>query len=425
MMRVSLTSALAGAAASVLIAMAPASADTTLKLTEVITSPERTETLKSIVKTFEDANPGVHVEITSLPWGQAFEKFAVMVSAGDTPDVVEMPDRWQSLYANGGKLENLEPYLATWDHTAGLNDRALQMGRSVKNTAYALPYGFYLRALFYNKALFKAAGLAGPPKTMDEFAADAKAVSALPGKSGYCLRGGPGGLNGWVMFGATQAGTNLFFEADGTSTFTDPGWVKGIAWLVDLYRSGGAPKDSVNWGFNEIVAGFYSGTCALLDQDPDALIAIAERMKAEDFGVTPMPKGPSGKAFTTIGYASWSMFASSRHKDLAWTLIATLDGPEGNIAWNKRTGALPIYKAAEHDPFYAGDQFKGWFEELADPDVVPTIMPTYLPGFAYFADSLAVKSSQQALLGQISPDDVARQWADYLTKQQKKFLSSK
>ena len=418
-------SLLAGAAVSALHWLGPARADTTLKLTEVITSPERTETLKSIVKTFEEANPGTHVEITSLPWGQAFEKFATMVSAGDTPDVVEMPDRWQSLYANTGKLENLEPYLAKWEHTGDLNDRALQMGRYVKNTAYALPYGFYLRALFYNKTLFKAAGLDGPPKTMDEFATDAKKIASLPGKSGYCLRGGPGGLNGWVMFGATAAGSNQFFKDDGTSTFTDPGWVKGIAWLVDLYKSGAAPKDSVNWGFNEIVAGFYSGTCAMLDQDPDALIAIAERMKPEEFGVTPMPKGPSGKAFTTIGYASWSMFASSQNKDLAWKLIAALDGPEGNIAWNKRTGALPIYKAAEHDPFYAGDQFKGWFEEMADPDVVPTVMPTYLQGFAYFADSLAVKTSQQALLGQISPEEVTRQWADYLTKQQKKFLSSK
>src|SRR4051794_16211844 len=135
-------------------------AQTTLKLTEVITSPDRTETLKEIVKTFEDANPGVKVEITSLPWGQAFEKFATMVSAGDTPDVVEMPDRWLSLYANNGMLESLEPYLAKWEHTKELNDRALQLGRYVKNTAYGLPYGFYLRALFYNKKLLADAGVA-------------------------------------------------------------------------------------------------------------------------------------------------------------------------------------------------------------------------------------------------------------------------
>ena len=80
------------------------------------------------------------------------------------------------------------------------------------------------------------------------------------------------------------------------------------------------------------------------------------------------------------------MFANSKSKDLDWQLIAVLDGPEGNIAWNKRTGALPIYKAAESDPFYKGDQFKGWFNELSDKDVVPLVMPTYVPGFAYFAD---------------------------------------
>jgi multiple sugar transport system substrate-binding protein len=412
------------ATASLLLTM-QAQADTNLKLVEVITSPERTETLKAIVKSFEDANPGAHVEIISLPWGQAFEKFATMVSAGDTPDVVEMPDRWQSLYANNGMLESLEPYLAKWEHTKELNDKTLQMGRYVKNTAYALPYGFYLRALFYNTKLFAQAGIAGPPKTLDDFMDDSKKISAIPGKYGYCLRGGPGGLNGWMMFGADMAGSNKFFTDDGVSTAADPGWIKGYSFLTDIYKKGYAPKDSVNWGFNEIVTGFYSGTCAMLDQDPDALIAVAERMNKDDYNVAPMPKGPTGKSFPTLGYGSWSMFSNSKAKDLAWKLIATLDGPEGNIAWNKKIGALPIYKTAESDPFYANPRFKGWFTEIADPDVTPTVMPTYLEEFAYFADSMAPKTTQQALLGQLSTEDMAKQWKDYLTKAEQKFLGKK
>lgn len=43
--------------------------------------------------------------------------------------------------------------------------------------------------------------------------------------------------------------------------------MKGLTFVIDLYKNGYAPKDSVNWGFNEIVAGFYSSTCAFLDQD--------------------------------------------------------------------------------------------------------------------------------------------------------------
>ncbi|MBP2542722.1 ABC transporter substrate-binding protein [Agrobacterium tumefaciens] len=400
-------------------------ADTTLKLVEVITSPERTETLKGIVSKFESANPGTKVEIISLPWSEAFQKFATMVSAGDVPDVMEMPDTWLSLYANNGMLESLEPYLAKWEHTKGLSERTLELGRDVKNTAYMLPYGFYLRAMFYNKKLLEQAGVKEPPKTLDEFADASKKVAALPGKYGYCLRGGPGGLNGWVMFGASMAGSNEFFTKDGTSTFDSPGWVKGLTYVIDLYKNGLAPKDSVNWGFNEIVAGFYSGTCAFLDQDPDALIAIAQRMKPEDFGVMTMPKGPDGKTFPTIGFAGWSIMSASANKDLSWKLVETLEGPEGNIEWNKKTGALPVHKSAEKDPFYASEQFKGWFDELADKNAIPTTMPTYLEEFAFFKDSLVIKTSQEALLGDITPEDLAKQWADYMTKAQQKFLASR
>ena len=223
-----------------------------------------------------------------------------------------------------------------------------------------------------------------------------------------------------MMFDATTAGSAVFFKPDGTSTLSDPAWIKGSQVLVDLYQSGGAPKDSVNWGFNEIVAGFYSGTCAMLDQDPDALIAVAQRMKPDEFGIATMPKGPSGRAYPTLGYAGWSMFKSSQHKDLAWELIAALDGPKGNIFFKNVTGALEIYKSAEDDPFYKGDQFKGWFAELSDKDVVPLIMPTYLPGFGYFADSIAVKSGQQALLGQITLEAMNKQWAAVLTKDKQK-----
>ncbi|HZF33941.1 MAG TPA: sugar ABC transporter substrate-binding protein, partial [Candidatus Angelobacter sp.] len=346
------------------LVVGPAWADTKLQLVEVITSPQRTDLLKQQVAGFEQANPGVTVDIVSLPWGQAFEKLLTMVQGGQIPDVVEMPERWLSLYASNGQLESLEPWLAKWEDTGQLTDRTLQFGRVVKNTAYMIPYGFYIRAMFYNKKLFEQAGLSGPPQTLDEFMTDAQKISAIPGKSGYCLRGSKGGFSGWYMFMATMNGKGDWFTQDGTSTFNEPGAVKGFQYLVDLYQKGYAPKDSVNWGFNEIVSGFYSGTCAMLDQDPDALIAIAERMNKDDYDVVPMPKGPAGKAFPTIGYASWSMFANSKNKDLAWKLIATLDGPEGNVAWNKRTGALPIYKTAINDPFYANPQFKGWFDEL-------------------------------------------------------------
>ncbi|MCP4381457.1 MAG: sugar ABC transporter substrate-binding protein [Hyphomicrobiales bacterium] len=416
---------LCGLATTVLLMTGTALADTKLKLVEVITSPERTETLQGMVDEYEAANPGVEVEIISLPWGQAFEKLATMVAGGDIPDLVEMPDRWHALYDGAGKLVDLDPYIADWEHGGTLTDKTLAMGHQAGEAGTMLPYGFYLRAMFYNKKLLEEAGVSGPPTTMDEFMAASKAVSELDGKYGYCLRGGTGGLNGWIMFGATMRGDNAFFTEDGKSTLNEPDSVKGIQFLIDLYQNGYAPKDSVNWGFNEIVAGFYSGTCAFLDQDPDALIAVAERMPAEDFAVAPMPLGPAGKAFPTMGFAGWSIFNTTEHEQEAWDLIAHLSSPESNKTWAKRVGVIPIHKGADQDPYFKTDQFKGWFEELNGEQYVPTIMPTYLEQFGFFADSIALESSQEALLGQRTAQDIADEWAAFLTDEYARWKASK
>ena len=124
--------------------------DVTLQLTEVITSPQRTETLQALVDEFEAANPGVTVEITSLPWGQAFEIFATSVSSGNTPDVVEMPDRWLALYAANGALESLEPWLAKWDadgvaDAARARDGALRRRHRLHAPLRLLPAGDVLQ----------------------------------------------------------------------------------------------------------------------------------------------------------------------------------------------------------------------------------------------------------------------------------------
>ncbi len=177
-------------AISVLAIMAGSTASAeTLKLVEVITSPERTKVLQAQVDAFEAANPGTEVEIVSLPWGQAFEKFATMVAGGDIPDVVEMPDRWAGIYKD--KLVDLNDRIAEWEHGATLTQKTIDMGRQTDGkSARMIPYGFYLRALFYNKKLLEEAGVKEPPRTMEDFMAASKAVSELDGKYGYCLRGG-------------------------------------------------------------------------------------------------------------------------------------------------------------------------------------------------------------------------------------------
>lgn len=396
-----------------------------LTLVEVITSPERTVTLKEMIASWEEET-GNSVTVVSLPWGQAFETLATMVASGDIPDVVEMPERWMAQYSAAEQLVDLGPYVADWADGATLTQQTINMGSlTAQGKLEMIPYGFYLRAMFYNKDLLAEAGIEGAPETMDDFVAAAAAVSELEGKYGYCLRGGPGGLNGWMMFAATMNDTGEFFDEDGNSTINQPGAVAGLQTMIDLYQSGAAPRDSVNWGFNEIVAGFYSGTCAFLDQDPDALIGIADRMDAESFAVTAMPTGPGGRAFPTIGYAGWSIFTATEHPDTAFSLVSHLSSPEQNLVWARRVGVIPIHQGADRDPYFQTEQFAGWFQELNDPDhYVPLMMPSYLEGFGYFMDQISIPTTQSALLGDLSAEDMADQWAEYLTAEYAKYQAA-
>ncbi|MEZ5825501.1 MAG: sugar ABC transporter substrate-binding protein [Geminicoccaceae bacterium] len=401
-----------------------AMAETTLQLVEVITSPARTEHLSGMIAKFEEANPDIKVEVTSLPWGQAFEKLATMVQGGQIPDVVEMPDRWVALYANNGALVDLGPMMADWQEAGELTQAAKDFGSVIAGQTHMIPYGFYLRAMFWNKKLFAEAGLDGPPETMQDFMDYSAKISELPGKTGYCLRGGPGATNGYIMWMLNHLGSNVFFNKDGSSTLADPKAVAGLQFIQDMYQKGYVPKDSVNWGFNEIVAGFYSGTCAMLDQDPDALIAVAERMNADDFAVAPMPLGPDGKSFPTIGYAGWSIFEAAEDKEAAWKLVSHLSSREMNLEWAKFVGVIPIHEGAEQDPHFRTPQFEGWFTELNDDRWQPVSMPTYLEEFAYFADVTSIQTGQELLLGQRTPEDVAGQWASELGDAYKKWKAA-
>ena len=413
-------------AAALALGAAAAWAETKVQLVEVITSPQRTEFLKGQLAEFEKANPDIKVEVVSLPWGQAFEKFLSMVQAGETPDVVEMPDRWVGLYGTNGQLEALGPYMKEWAEAKTLGERAIQFGSTVKNTQYMIPYGYYARAMFWNKKLFAEAGLSGPPKTIEEFVDSSKKITALGGgKTGYCLRGGPGAFGGIQMFMNIANGKPGFFNEDGTSTFNEAGSLKGLQMMQDLYTSGSVPKDSISWGFNEIVTGFYTGTCAMLDQDPDALIGIAEKMKAEDFAVAPMPTGPDGKSYPTLGFAGWSMFADSTVKPEAWKVIAFLSENKQNLGWAKFVGVLPIHNGADQDAHFKSEQFKGWFEELSNPDkYVFVTTPTHLENLGVFYDSMVPTGFQELLLGKKTAKEVGDTWAAFLTKEQQNYLAT-
>ncbi len=210
-----------------------------------------------------------------------------------------------------------------------------------------------------------------------------------------------GGVNAWMMFGALANGSDVAFSTPtATRPLTDAGWIKGFSTLADIYKSGLAPKDSVNWGYNDIIAGFYSGTCAMIDNDPDAMIAIAERMKPDEYGVAPWIKGPSGKSFPTIGYSGWSMFANQQAQlELTWKTDRhprRRPGQPGLEPPHRR--AAHLYRGGERSaiPLRPQSSRAGSMSSTISRDVVPMVMPVDLRAWAPFASSIVPRTSPES-----------------------------
>ena len=121
--------------------------------------------------------------------------------------------------------------MKTWDQTPDLTDRALELGRDVKDTAYMLPYGFYLRAMFYNKKMLCRSRRRWPAEDDGRLRCRGlKKIKKLPGKYAL-LHARRSGRSERLDDDrrATMAGDNTYFNADGTSKFsTSEGWVKGL-----------------------------------------------------------------------------------------------------------------------------------------------------------------------------------------------------
>lgn len=393
-----------------------------LKVVEVITSPERTKLLQAQLAAFQKANPSTTVELVTIPWDGAFEKVLVMFKSGQIPDVIEMPERWSALYVKGKQIEPLDPWLKNSKDLATLQKTVLDVAKFGGDKTYQIPYGFYMKALFYNKKMLAQAGVQ-PPKTQDEFVKAVEAVSTkLPGKYGYCLRGGKGGGFEWINYAAAYGATGGYFDKSGNSLYSGPAFQKGMQMVVDFYQKGYAPKESISWGFNEIVTGFYSGTCAMLQQDADALIGIAEKMDGKDFGVIPAPLSANGKAYPNAGFAGWAMTSASPSKDESWKLIQYLTANKQNLEWAKVVGVLPVHQGAEADSAFAGEHWAGWFQTLKQADKYqPLIPPVNLPEWGAMYDKTMVENGQELLLGKRKVADVAKQWADTLSAAQHKF----
>src|SRR5579871_6550831 len=165
--RTVLKGTLAGAAAVAMPFVARAQAGTKLSfLTWNIADQEAL--FKDEFAEFQKTHKGVEIESLDKKGPDLPAFYQTQLVAGTAPDVVDLQGAIWVEYAANGALLDLTPYLAKEPDIAKLYNQDYLASWRYQDKTYLLPFYIAKTLLYYNKTMFKAAGLGGPPTSFDE-----------------------------------------------------------------------------------------------------------------------------------------------------------------------------------------------------------------------------------------------------------------
>src|SRR5213592_3167244 len=130
---------------------------------------------KKVVAEYDKKHADVTVKVVG---GINDDKITSAIRSGKVPDVVSsFTSANVGQYCNSGAWIDLKPFLSKDKIDVNMFPKTSQYYTQYKGKRCALPlladvYGFY-----YNKKMFKAAGLTSPPKTMSQLTAYAKKLT--------------------------------------------------------------------------------------------------------------------------------------------------------------------------------------------------------------------------------------------------------
>ena len=130
---------------------------------------------KSVVAEYDKAHPNVTVDVVG---SINDNKIVAAIRAGNAPDVVSSFNSYNvGTYCASGGWIDLTSLMKQSGITADTFPAATRYYTAFAGKRCALPLLADTYGLYYNKALFKAAGISSPPKTMDQLTTVAKKLT--------------------------------------------------------------------------------------------------------------------------------------------------------------------------------------------------------------------------------------------------------
>lgn len=312
-----LTAAITGIlAASVGLVSNPvvAASKTTINYFTFSAAPDHLGTLKAMVAAFEKKNPKIHVNIQTASYNDYFTKLKTRVAGNQAPDTFELNYENFVTYAAAGTLLNF--------NTQSAKDKAFKKSAyygkaydvfAMNGKQYGVPASYSTVVLFYNKDLFKTAGVATPTSSWD-WSDEAAASAALKVKLPEGTYADYQPTQFWEFYKVLGQSGGKFLSADKKQAlFNKQPGVTALTWLTSKVAKGYMPTKA-QMGTLDDGAMFKAGKLAMLHTGIWMFDAFKDVPFGWDIAVEPGGVTPGNHFFANAIVAS----AKSKNPAAAW-----------------------------------------------------------------------------------------------------------
>ena len=326
-----------------------------------------------VIARFEADHPGVKIRSEQLNWGNGLDKIVVALANDRAPDICELGSTWTGKFMSEGVLTDIT------DRVSDLRDRYhLWEPATWEGRIYGMPWLVGTRVLFYNRSLFRAAGLDPdkPPATWNELLASAKAIHhPEKGVYGFGVNAGEGHILYKKFLPFVWGNGGSIIDEKGRFCFDSPATREALEFYRRLMVYGLKEKQDI------LDDAFKKGRLGLEISGSWNFAKYPKEAPELDFGTTliPAPAADRGHSSSFLGGEILVLFRSCKNPQIATEFIRYLTKAENTLPITKEAlVSFPACKTAFEDDFFQKNPRLKVFVTQMETGVHPPVHPLWI-----------------------------------------------
>jgi multiple sugar transport system substrate-binding protein len=360
------------------------------------TSPENEMFVGTLIPMFEQEHPNIKVEAVPFPYDEFRQTLLTSLAGGEGPDLARLDIIWSPEFAKLGVLSALDEVMPDFQQFA---DRVFP-GPLSTNTydghTWGLPLDTNTRVWLYNTTMYEAAGIAGPPQTIDDVKAQCDKIKAL-GDDKYVYS--DGGTYGWAVLPWIWS-----FGGD----ITDPeitkasGYLNGektvaaYQFLADMVKSGCFSPSFLGGGLG--TEGYFTDVFANVLEGPWWYPLAAQQYPDFTIHATLMPAGDGGSV-SVVGGENVVLFSGSKHSEEAMEFLRFTQSDEYQLKMSE-TGQLTVISALVENDYFKNHPYYPLFLKQLETAKARSPHPAWTE-----MEGILTDAGQLILRGEASPQE--------------------